>query len=146
MASARVVGKNATFWLSQSVITLVDVSADGNEIVLNLELNNEDSTGFGVSWREFTLIDGTWTIDYSAFYAIGTGLISEVFLGGPAMATLWDKRLFEFYPNGGPMGITKPKYSGSVYLASFPITAPRSGLVTVRARLNGASPLARAVS
>lgn len=147
MASTRIVGKNAVFKVEESDGGgVVDISADGNEITLNLELNNEDGTGFGVSWREFTIIDGTYTIDYAAWYASAAGEIDEVLMGGTAMATLFDKRDFEFYPNGTPIGVTKPMYSGSVYLASAPISAPRGGITTMRARFNGAAQLTRAVA
>ena len=147
MAAVRILGKNAVFKIEESDGgAVVDVSADGNEITLNLELNNEDGTGFGVDWREFTLIDGTFSIDYTAFYASAAGELVEVFLGGATMTTLFDKRDFEFYPNGEPVGVTKPKYSGSVFLAGFPITAPRGSLTTVRVRMSGASQLTRAVS
>ena len=147
MAAVRILGNNAVFKVEASDGgTVVDVSAEGNEITLNLELNNEDGTGFGVDWREFTLIDGTFSIDYTAFYASAAGELVEVFLGGATMATLFDKRDFEFYPNGEPVGVTKPKYSGSVFLAGFPITAPRGALTTIRVRMSGASQLTRAVS
>lgn len=147
MAAVRILGKNAVFKIEASDGgSVVDVSADGNEITLNLELNNEDGTGFGVDWREFTLIDGTFSIDYSAFYASAAGELVEVFLGGATMTTLFDKRDFEFYPNGTPIGVTKPMYSGSVFLAGFPITAPRGSLTTIRVRMSGASQLTRAVS
>src|SRR3972149_1565029 len=146
MASTRIVGKDAVFKVAADTGAVVDVSADGNEITLNLELNNDDGTGFSVSWRESVLIDGTYTIDYSAFYATGASVIDEVFLGGSAMATLFDKRQFEFFPNGSPASTTKPKYSGSVYLASYPINANRGAITTVRVRMNGAAQLARAVA
>ena len=147
MAAVRILGKNAVFKIEASDGgAVVDVSADGNEITLTLELNNEDGTGFGVDWREFTLIDGTFSIDYTAFYAAAAGELVETFLGGASMATVFYKRDFEFYPNGTPIGVTKTMYSGSVYLAGFPITAPRGGLTTVRVRMSGASQLTRAVS
>jgi|SRR3972149_59101 len=146
MASTRIVGKDAVFKVAADTGAVVDISADGNEITLNLELNNEDGTGFGVSWREFTLIDGTFSIDYASWYATGTGVIDEVLMGGPTMATLFAKRLFEFHPNGVGPSATKPKYSGSVFLASAPISANRSGITTMRARFSGASQLARAVA
>lgn len=147
MAQTRILGKNAVFKLEESDGgAVVDISAEGNEITLNLELNNEDTTGFGVDWREFTLVDGTWSIDYSAFYSTAAATLTATLLGGVTMTTLFDKRDMEFYPNGEPVGATKPKYSGSVYLASFPVSSPRSGVVTIRARFSGASQLARAVS
>ena len=147
MAAVRILGKNAVFKIEASDGgAVVDVSADGNEITLSLTLNNEDGTGFGVDWREFSLIDGTFSIDYTGFYASAAGELVEVFLGGATMATLFDKRDFEFYPNGTPIGVTKPMYSGSVYLAGFPIVAPRGGLTTVRVSMNGASQLTRAVT
>ena len=147
MAAVRILGKNAVFKIAQTdVAGVTDVSADGNEITLNLELNNEDGTGFGVDWREFTLIDGTFSIDYTAFYASAAGELVEIFLGGATMTDLFDKRSFEFYPNGEPVGVTKPKYSGSVFLAGFPITAPRGALTSIRVRMSGASQLTRAVS
>lgn len=146
MAETRILGKNCVFKVAEGVGAVVDISGEGNECTLNLELNNEDATGFGVDWRESALIDGTWTIDYTAFYAVAAAKLSATLLGGVTMATLFAKRLMELYPNGEPVGATKPKYSGSVYLASIPISIPRGGIVTVRARFNGASQLARAVS
>lgn len=147
MAETRILGKNCVFKLEESDGgAVVDISGEGNELTLNLELNNEDGTGFGVDWREMVLIDGTWTIDYTAFYATAVAKLTATILGGATMTTLFDKRDMEFYPNGEPVGATKPKYTGMVYLASFPVSVPRSGIVTVRARFNGASQLTRAVS
>lgn len=146
MATTRVLGKNAVFKLEESDGGGVqDISLDGNEITLNLELNNEDGTGFGVDWREFTLIDGSWSIDYAAWYAAGTNLASTVIMGGSTMATLFDKRDMEFFPNGTTVSASAPKYTGSVYLASAPIVTPRSGITTHRARFQGASQLTRAI-
>lgn len=147
MAETRILGKNCVFKLEESDGgAVVDISGEGNEFTLNLELNNEDGTGFGVDWREFVLVDGTWTIDYTAFYATAAAKLTATILGGVTMSTLFDKRDIELYPNGEPVGATKPKYSGSVYVASVPISIPRGGIVTVRARFNGASQLVRAVS
>lgn len=149
MAETRILGKNCVFKLEQSDGgTVVDISGEGNDCTLNLELNNEDGTGYGVDWREFVLIDGTWTIDYSAFYATAAAKLTQTILGGATMATLFDRRDMEFWPNGatGGVSVTKPKYSGSVYVASVPIAVPRGGIVTIRARFNGASQLARATS
>ncbi len=149
MAAVRILGKNADFRIEESDGGgVIDVTGEGNEITLNLELNNEDGTGFGVDWREFTLIDGTFSIDYSAFYDPTANGLTETFLGGPTMTTLFDKRDFEFYPNkfASPPTQTAPKYSGSVFLAGFPITSPRGSLVTVRVRMSGASQLVRAIS
>ncbi len=147
MATTRVLGKNAVFKLEESDSGGVqDISADGNEITLNLELNNEDGTGFGVDWRESSLIDGTFSIDYSAFYAGGVNLVSTVLLGGNLMANLFDKRDFEFYPNGVVLSAAAPKYAGSVFLASAPVVANRGSIVTIRARLSGASQLTRVIA
>lgn len=152
MAETRILGKNCVFKLSETEAgDVVDISGEGNEVTLNLELNNEDGTGFGVDWREMVLVDGTWSVDYTAFYATAAAKLTATILGGVTMATLFEKRKFELYPNGSPVGATKPKYSGLadaavLYLASFPVSIPRSGIVTVRARFNGAGQLARAVA
>ena|SRR3990167_8128810 len=55
-------------------------------------------------------------------------------------------RAFEYYPAGEPVGATKPKYSGSYFLASYEPSTPGDAPATFSAEIQVTGAVTRAVA
>lgn len=55
-------------------------------------------------------------------------------------------RAFEYYPAGEPVGATKPKYSGTYFLASYEISTPVDAPATFSGELQVTGAVTRAVA
>lgn len=55
-------------------------------------------------------------------------------------------RAFEYLPAGTPVGATKPKYSGSYFLASYEVSTPVDGPATFTAEIQITGAVTRAVA
>lgn len=55
-------------------------------------------------------------------------------------------RAFEYYPAGEPVGASKPKYSGTYFLASYEVSTPQDGPATWTGELQVSGAVTRAVA
>lgn len=180
MPITRVVGKNADFHLilpaastnandlvtafdgvwggagantfTNASIGYQDLSPIGNNITLNMEVSNEEGTGYGADWKEFDLIHGNHSIDATFFMTVTSGtsptfpdiennLMKAMFWGaggGPL------KLGYRFGPNGLPSAAatSAPSYRG-VIIPTVNISAPVAGIITISLRGQGDGTLYR---
>jgi hypothetical protein len=53
---------------------------------------------------------------------------------------------FEYFPNGTPVGSTKPKFSGNCILTSYEVSTPVDGAATFTAEFQVSGAVTRAVA
>jgi predicted secreted protein len=62
------------------------------------------------------------------------------------IAGLTTATAFEYYPNGTPVGSTKPKFSGNCILTSYEVSAPVDGAASFTAEFQVSGAVTRAVA
>lgn len=134
MALGQQHGRAAVFTLQDSGGTARDVSADLNDISVDITVNNPETTAFGDT---FVTRSGSGIRDYTltltGYYndTASTGL--ETVLNG-ILATI---RVFKYLPAGSTAG--NRFYSGSVLVDGYSISNPVDGVVTLTANFSGAA-------
>lgn len=147
-SSTGTAGNSPTGGSGSNGIIALSVEPIGNNITLNMEVSNEEGTGYGSDWKEYDLIHGAHSIDATFFLTnsssspdLEAALINSMFWGasgGPV------KLGYIFGPNGlsGQASPTAPSYRGLI-VPTVNISAPVGGIITVSLRGQGDGQLYR---
>ena len=148
---AKIIGKNCDFGIGTlgsppyTPSALGSIETLGNDITLNIDLNTDESTGYGVDFKTFEIIDAQWSVDMTLYYSTDTDEIDEKIIS-KILTTPFVKYGFAFSPVGGSTPATDtPIYSGDVIITSAVPNPPRGGVASVRVRLQGTGSLTRTV-
>ena len=131
-------GTDARLLLNDGV-SLVDVSAYIRTTGLNRARDMYDVTTLGLNDRAFVggLRNNTHTLE-GPFDPTMDAFLSAALNAGP--------RAFEYYPAGTPVGVTKPRYSGSYLIASYDTTTPVDGMAGFTANIQFTGTITRATA
>jgi len=108
-------GSKAKFWLADSGATLRDISTYLTSAGLQRMADMAETRVLGTTAKTYIpgMTDGTVPIE-GPFDPTVDGYLAGVLGFETPLA-------FEYYPAGSPVGVTKPKYSGSCHLTSYDI-------------------------
>lgn len=131
-------GTNAKLKLHDGT-SLVDVSAYLKTAGINRQRDMYDTTTLGDSDREFVggLRSNTFQLEGPFDPTI------DALMAGALSA---DARAFEYYPVGEPVGVTKPKYSGSYLVASYDVSTPVDDMAQFSAEIQFTGAITRATA
>lgn len=142
MTSPAVLANNV-----QIILGTTDVSGDLNQVRLNYNQSEIDTSVFGVTgWKEFIPSISDATIDYTGFFNKTTGqsdaLIAAMF-GAPAASTAFSLRM----PAGGTGSSANAVYSGNCWARTKVVDAKVNDAIKMTAsfRVTGAVTRAAAV-
>lgn len=147
MPETRIIGKNARLYFGDLPLYLKAFEMD-----LGMELNLEESTPYGVDWREQVLIDGQISMAVNAFMDTSRppDSLAEDFVTDQAY---WDAAISAGVLNEDPTVVTMvinntavrgdQAYFLNSRAGSFAINCPRSGLGRIRGNFGGAGQLNR---
>lgn len=131
-------GTNAELWLHNGS-SLTDFSAYIRTTGLNRARDMYDVTTLGLNDRAFVgglrnnthTLEGPWDLTMDAFLAAALDATA---------------RAFEYFPAGGPVGASNPKYSGSYLIASYDVTTPVDGVAQFTANIQFTGTITRATA
>lgn len=131
-------GKNATFWITDAVPTLRDITSYLTSAGLRRVADLAEASPLGSTYKGFVggLIDASIPIE-GMFDPTVDGYLSGI---------LQLSKAFEYYPAGGPVGATKPKYTGNAILTSYEVTTSADGVAGISGEFQVDGAITRAVA
>jgi len=111
---------NTVFYLDNSSDSLTDVSAYVNNSSLQQIADLLETSMFGNAAKTFIGGQTSATISISGGFDVTFDAIANAAVG--------TAKTFNLYPNGEPVGASKPKYSGECLLTGYTISGSVGGL------------------
>jgi hypothetical protein len=133
-------GSKASFQIDDAGGTLRDITAFLTSVGLSRAADMAEVSTLGTTSKQYIpgLLDGTLPLE-GPFDPTVDGYLAGI-LGFETA------RDFEYYPAGTPVGATKPKYTGTVFLASYDIDTGMDDAATISGELQLTGAVTRAVA
>jgi hypothetical protein len=133
-------GSKALFSVADSIPTLRDISVYLTSTGLARAADMAETSTLGTTSKQYIpgMLDGTIPLE-GPFDPTVDGYLFSIL--GAAVASA-----FEYYPAGSPVGPTKPKYTGTCFLASYEVTTGTDGPATFSGELQLSGTVSRAIA
>jgi hypothetical protein len=132
-------GSKASFQVNDGT-SLRDLSSYLTSVSFPQSVDTAEVTALGATAKSYIVGLKDSTISIEGIYdPTADGYLNTI--AGLTAATA-----FEYYPNGTPVGSTKPKFSGNCFLVSYEVSTPVDGAASFTAEFQVSGAVTRAVA